>query len=146
MKPKIRSEDDFRRWIAAAWIVLIAFVCTSCAKGRPFDASMTAQGIVSRHAESAFDVWFDQELAKDREVLNRFFETTKDAQTKADLTRAWAAIPELNTAHPNFLEKRIFSKAAGDGDWPGSDPPLNQKEVFVNGVRQALKKFLELEG
>ncbi len=146
MKPKIRSEDDFRRWIAAAWIVLIAFVCTSCAKGRPFDASMTAQGIVSRHAESAFDVWFDQELAKDREVLNRFFETTKDAQTKADLTRAWAAIPELNTAHPDFLEKRIFSKAAGDGDWPGSDPPLNQKEVFVNGVRQALKKFLEPEG
>ncbi len=146
MKPKIRSEDDFRRWIAAAWIVLIAFVCTSCAKGKPFDASMTAQGIVSRHAKSAFDVWFDQESDQDKEALNRFYTATEDAQTKVDLTRAWAAIPELVTEHPDFLEKRIFSKAAGDGDWPGSEPPLDQKGVFVDSVRQALKKFLELEG
>lgn len=146
MKPKIRSEGNFRRWIAAAWIVLIAFVCTSCAKGKPFDASMTAQGIVSRHAESAFDVWFDQESDQDKEVLNRFYTATEDAQTKADLTRAWAAIQELNTEHPDFLEKRIFFKAVRDGDWPGPDPPLNQKMVFVDGVRQALKKFLEPEG
>ena len=144
MAPVVRNVDIFRRWITAACMVFIAFVCASCATtGRPFDASITAQGIVSRHAESAFDVWFDQELAKDREVLNRFFEATKDAQTKADLTRAWQAIRELDTEHPDFLEKRIFSKAAGDGDWPGSDPPLDQKEVFVNGVRQALNKFLE---
>ncbi len=146
MKPKIRSEGNFRRWIAAAWIVLIAFVCTSCAKGRPFDASMTAQGIVSRHAESAFDVWFDQESDQDKEALNRFYAATEDAQTKADLTRAWAAIQELNTEHPDFLEKMIFSKAARDGDWPGSGPPLDQKMVFVDSVRKALREFLELEG
>ncbi len=146
MKSKIRSEDNFRRWIAAAWIVLIAFVCASCATGKPFVASMTPQEIVSGYAESAFDVWFDQESDKDREALNRFYTATEDAQTKADLTRAWQAIRELDTEHPDFLKKRIFSKAAGDGDWPGSDPPLDQKEVFVNGVRQALKKFLEPEG
>ena len=146
MKPKIRSEGNFRRWIAAAWIVLIAFVCTSCAKGKPFDASMTAQGIVSRHAESAFDVWFNRRSDKDMEALNRFFKATEGAETKADLTRAWQAIRELNTEHPGFIEKRIISKAARDGDWPGPDPPLNQKMVFVDGVRQALKKFLEPEG
>jgi hypothetical protein len=101
---------------------------------------------VSRHAKSAFDVWFDQESDQDKEALNRFYAATEDAQTKVDLTRAWAAIPELVTEHPDFLEKRIFSKAAGDGDWPGSEPPLDQKGVFVDSVRQALKKFLELEG
>ncbi len=146
MKPKIRSEGDFRRWITTSWIVFIAFVCVSCPKGKPFPASMTAQKIVIRHAEIAFDVWFDGESDEDRKALNQFFEATKDAETKADLTRAWAAIPKLATEHPDFLNKRIFSKAIRDGDWPGSDPPLDQKEVFVNGVRQALNKFLEPEG
>ncbi len=146
MKPKIRSEDAFRRWVAAALLVLIAFVCASCPKGKPLDASPTAQEILFLHAESAFEVWFDPKSDEDRKALNRFFEATKDAQTKADLTRAWAAIQELNTEHPDFLEKRIFFKAVRDGDWPGPDPPLNQKMVFVDGVRQALKKFLEPEG
>ena len=102
MKPKIRSEGNFRRWIAAAWIALIAFVCTSCPKREPFDASMTTQEIVSRHAENAFDVWFDQESDQDREALNRFYTATEDAQTKVDLTRAWQAIRELDTEHPDF--------------------------------------------
>ena len=146
MKPKIRSEDDFRRWIAAVWILLVAFVCASCATGKPFVASMTPQEIVSGYAESAFDAWFNRRSDKDMEALNRFFKATEGAETKADLTRAWQAIRELNTEHPGFIEKRIISKAARDGDWPGPDPPLDQKEVFVNGVRQALKKFLELEG
>jgi hypothetical protein len=146
MMPAIRSEDNFRRWIAAPLIVFIAFVCASCPKGKPFPDSMNAQKIVFRHAESAFDVGFDQGSNKDREALNRFFEATDDAERKADLTRAWAAIPELNTARPDFLEKKIFSKAVRDGDWPGPDPPLNQKVVFVDGVRLALKKFLKLEG
>ncbi len=146
MKPKIRSEGNFRRWIAAAWIALIAFVCASCATGKPFVASMTPQEIVSVHAKSAFEVGFNRDSEEDRKALNRFYTATEDAQTKADLTRAWAAIQELNTEHPDFLEKRIFFKAVRDGDWPGPDPPLNQKMVFVDGVRQALKKFLEPEG
>jgi hypothetical protein len=146
MKPEIRSEGNFQRWIAATWLVLIAFVCVSCPKGRPFPDSIAAQEIVSRHADSAFDVWFDRESEEDRKALNRFFEATEGAETKADLEQAWAAIPELREDHPNFLEKHIFSKAISDGDWPGSDPPLDQKEVFVNRVRQALIKYLELEG
>ena len=146
MKPEIRSEGDFRRWVAAAWIVFIAFVCTSCPKGKTLDASPTAHEILSLHAKSAFEVGFNRDSGEDRKALNRFFEATEDTKTKADLTRAWAAIPELVTEHPDFLEKMIFSKAVRDGDWPGSGPPLDQKVVFVDSVRQALKKFLELEG
>jgi hypothetical protein len=146
MKPEIRSEGNFHRWTAAAWLVLIAFVCVSCPKGRPFPDSIAAQEIVSRHAESAFEVGFNRDSEEDWKALNRFFEASEGAELKADLERAWAAITELREDHPDFLEKHIFSKAIRDGDWPGSDSPLDQKEVFVNGVRQALIKFLELEG
>jgi hypothetical protein len=146
MKPEIRSEGNFQRWIAATWLVLIVFVCASCPKGKPLDASPTAQEILFLHAKSAFEVGFNRDSEEDRKALNRFFEATEGAETKADLERAWAAIAELRGDHPDFLEKHIFSKAIRDGDWPGSDPPLDQKEVFVNGVRQALIKFLELEG
>ena len=72
----------------------------------------------------------------DRQALTRFLVATEGAETIADLMRAWAAIPDLAEEHPDFLEARIFSRAARDGDWPGSDPPLNQKVVFVDGVRQ----------
>ena len=146
MRSEVRSKSDLRRWVAAAWIVFIAFVCASCSKGKHLDASPTAQDIVSVHAKSAFEVGFNRDSEEDRKALNRFFEATEGAETKADLERAWAAIGELREDHPDFLEKHIFSKAAGDGDWPGSEPPLDQKVVFVNGVRQALIKFLELEG
>lgn len=146
MKPKIRSTGHFHRWITAACMVFIAFVLASCPKGKPFGPLMIAQEIVFRHAEGAFGVGFDWKSAEDSNALNRFFEATKDARTKVDLERAWAAIPELAAKHPDFLEKKIFSKAADDGDWPGSDSPLDQKVVFVDGVRQALKMFLEMEG
>ncbi len=146
MKPKIRSEGDFRRWKTAACMVFIASVCVSCPKGKPFVPAITPQGIVSGYAQSAFDTWFDRKSTEDREALKRFFETTKHAETKADLTRAWAAIPELATeGHRNFLQEKIFDRAARDGDWPGSNPPLNQKAVYVDGVRQALNEFLETE-
>lgn len=146
MKPQIRSAGDFHRWVTAASIMFIAFVCVSCPKAKPFEPSMTAQEVVVRHAEGAFDVWFDRKSAEDTNALRQFLAATKDARTKADLTRVWAAIPGLATTYPDFLEKRIFSKAARDGDWPGPDPPLDQKVVFVDGVRQALKTFLETGG
>lgn len=146
MNPKIRSGGHFHRWITPAWILFITFVCASCATEKPYEPQVTAQEVVFRHAESAFEVWFDRKSDKDRTALNRFFVATEGAETRTDLTRAWAAIPDLAKEHPDFLDQRIFSPAARDGDWPGSDPPLNQKVVFVDGVRQALMEFLGTGG
>jgi hypothetical protein len=127
-----------------AWSGLLLLVLLSACRstGEPLVPDMTQQRIVFRHAESAFAVAFDASSESDRAALAQFSEAITGAMTRMELRDAWATIPDLRAQGVDFLESRIFARAARDGDWPTGEPPVDESWVYVEPVRMAIERFL----
>jgi hypothetical protein len=126
-------------------VFLLLFLCSSCSTTRPLVAEMDAQKIVFRHAETAFEVEFDTEKPSERAALTTFRTAIVNASSRADLQNAWTSIPALQARGADFLDARIFARAARDGDWPTGPPPNDEKTVYVDAVRQAIDSVLGQE-
>jgi len=103
---------------------------------------MTAQRIVMRHAEAAFEVGFDSTVPAEHAALTEFRGAILPARTREDLAEAWMEIPVLKARGADFLEVQIFARAARDSDWPAGGPPLDERTVYVEAVGVALNHVL----
>lgn len=127
-------------------VLLFLLPCVLSATGcgcepEPIVPNVDAHRIVFQNAKSSFEVFLDPDTH--RAPLERFLEGTQNAQTRRDLSQAWAAVPELAAEGVTFLEENVFESAREDGDWP-SDPP-DEKTSYVDGTRDAVTAFLAEE-
>ena len=132
-------------WSPLSLLLLVLLICACRSPVEPIVPDMTAQRIVFRYAETAFAVAFDTSEQADRTALEQFRQTTASASSRTDLQRAWVAIPTLAAQGADFLETRVFARAARDADWPSAGPPDDEKSVYVDAVRMAAKSFLAEE-
>lgn len=137
-----RSGPLPRWFVGSAHLLLLVLLCSCSSTHEPQQLDMTAQKVVLRHAEAALEVEFDAEATADRNALTEYRDKTASAQTRADLQEAWMAIPALEEHGTDFLQERIFDRAARDGDWPSGAPPTDERVVYVGGVRMAIDSFL----
>jgi hypothetical protein len=129
-------------WAYLALTLWLAVICSCSSTGEPKLVDMSAQKIVLLHAEAALEVEFDATAEVDRNALAEFHETIATARYRIELQNAWTAVPALAARGADFLETRIFARAARDGDWPSGAPPDDEKRVYVDPVRLAIEKFL----
>jgi hypothetical protein len=95
--------------------------------------------IVKQNADDAF---VTQLTPQDLAALTLFKDQIATARTRADLVAAWKAIPALDARGSDFLERRVFTKALDDGDWPPDKTPTELEPAFVGGVQQAVADFI----
>jgi hypothetical protein len=129
-------------WTYCALTLWLALICSCSSTGEPKLVDMSARKVVLIHAEAAFEVEFDATAEVDRNALAEFHERIATARNRIELQNAWTSIPELAARGADFLETRIFARAARDGDWPSGAPPGDEKLVYVDAVRLALERFL----
>lgn len=141
--PNRPRSGPIHRWVVGSHLFLLVFLCACCSTRESLQVDMTAQKIVQRHAEAAFEVEFDAEVAADRNALKEYEDKIASAQNRGDLEEAWVAIPALKARGVDFLQKQIFDRAARDGDWPSEAPPTDERAVYVDGVRMAIDSFLQ---
>lgn len=142
LRESLPRSRPLHRWVVGSQVLLLLFLC-SCATGRKLlPTDMTAQKVVQRYAEAAFEVVFDDTASKDRGALKQYKAKIESARNRVELEGAWVAIPELKAHGADFLQKQIFDRAARDGDWPSGGPAANEKVVYVDAVRAAIDVFL----
>ena len=143
-RPRLESSQGRRPhcWVVGSQLLVLVFFCSCSSTRESLQLDMTAQKIVLRHAEAAFEVAFDATASKDRGALSQYEGKVESARSRADLEEAWVEIPDLKAHGADFLQKQIFDRAARDGDWPSGAPPADEKVVYVDAVRTAIDVFL----
>lgn len=126
---------------AGAAALFAALVLSGCASKTPIGHTsvVTATTIVKQNADDAFVTHL---TPQDVPALTQFKDQIATARTRADLVAAWKAIPALDAKGSDFLERRIFTKALEDGDWPSGVAPTELEPAFVGGVQQAVADFI----
>lgn len=142
-----RSDDGpearpAQPWLTWPGLLLLVFLCGCQSTGEPLLVDMTPQQIVFRHAETAFAVALDAANEEDRRALEQFQHTIPNASNRKDLQVAWTAVPRLAAHGTDFLESRVFERAARDADWPIDAQPVDERLVYVEAVRMAIESFL----
>jgi hypothetical protein len=137
--PEAQAAPSWKAWPG---LLLLVLLCACQSTGEPLLVDLTPQRIVFRHAETAFAVALDAANDEDRLAMEQFRRTVATASNREDLRTAWIVVPTLAAHGTDFLETRVFARAARDADWPMDAQPVDEKLVYVEAVRMAIESFL----